>query len=65
VIVARNQPHAPDDPMARRAYLYLLEAMLARHLGGPPAAPPARDLRQWIAANLDDHPAPKVISPRS
>jgi len=58
VIVARKQPHAPDDPMARRAYLYFIEAMLARHLGGPAAARPAEDLRQWITASLDTHPAP-------
>jgi dipeptidyl aminopeptidase/acylaminoacyl peptidase len=57
VIVARKQPHAPDDPMARRAYLYFMETMLARYLSGPAAAPPAEDLRQWIGANLDAYPA--------
>jgi dipeptidyl aminopeptidase/acylaminoacyl peptidase len=63
VIVARKQPHAPDDPMARRAYLYFMEAMLARHLGGPVAAPPAEDLRQWIATSLDEHTAPEPRHP--
>jgi acetyl esterase/lipase len=60
VVVARKQPHAPDDPMAQRAYLYLLEDMFARHLGGPAAAVPGPDLRAWIAAGLDVHPARRL-----
>lgn len=55
IVVARKQPHASSDPFAQRAGLWLTEAMLARHLGGPPVAPPAPDLRQWIAANMAMH----------
>jgi len=52
IVVARNQPHAPSDPMAGRAYMLLAEAMFQRHLGGPPPAPPPPDLREWMEKNL-------------
>jgi dipeptidyl aminopeptidase/acylaminoacyl peptidase len=55
MVIARNQPHAAEDPLARRASLFLIEDMLSRHLGGRPAAPPAPDLAQWMAANMAMH----------
>lgn len=52
IVVARNQPHAPTDPMASRSYLMLTETMLQRHLGGPASRPAATDLRDWMGRNL-------------
>lgn len=52
IIVARNQPHAPSDPMAGRAYLFLAEMMFQKHLGGPAPTPPPPDLREWMEKNL-------------
>ncbi|MEO6216079.1 MAG: prolyl oligopeptidase family serine peptidase [Sphingomonas sp.] len=52
IIVARNQPHAPSDPMAARAYLFLAETMFQKHLGGAAPAPPPPDLRAWMEKNL-------------
>jgi dipeptidyl aminopeptidase/acylaminoacyl peptidase len=52
IVVARNQPHAPSDPMAARAYMVLAEAMFQRHLGGRTPAPPPPDLRAWMEKNL-------------
>lgn len=52
MIVAKGQPHAPDDILPRRAMLFLTEDALARHLGLPSAEPPVRPVRKWMAANL-------------
>ncbi|MBB4840377.1 dipeptidyl aminopeptidase/acylaminoacyl peptidase [Sphingomonas kyeonggiensis] len=52
IIIARNQPHAPSDPMAMRAYLFLAESMFQRHLGGIAPAAPSNDLRAWMVKSL-------------
>lgn len=52
MIVAKGQPHAPDDILPRRAMLFLTEDALARHLGLRSAEPPVRPVRKWMAANL-------------
>ncbi|GGD50924.1 S9 family peptidase [Pseudoxanthomonas indica] len=44
--------HQLVNPLTREAYLYLLEAMFQRHLGGPAPAPPSRALREVLARNL-------------
>lgn len=44
--------HQLVDPVTREAYLYLLEAMFQRHLGGPPPAAPSRALRAALDKNL-------------
>lgn len=41
--------HVNRAPLAREANLYLLEAMLHRHLGGPAPAPPDGALRGYLA----------------
>lgn len=54
--------HQLVDPLTREAYLYLLEAMFQRHLGGPAPAPPSRALRGALAKNLlidGDHLKPE------
>lgn len=52
MIVAKGQPHAPNDILPRRALLFLIEDALARHLGLHGAEPPIRPVRKWMAANL-------------
>jgi dipeptidyl aminopeptidase/acylaminoacyl peptidase len=52
IVVARDQPHAPTDPMALRSNLFLVETMLRTHLGGPASLAPAPDVRDWMARNL-------------
>jgi dipeptidyl aminopeptidase/acylaminoacyl peptidase len=43
--------HVNRTPMARESNLYLLEAMLHRHLGGPAPAPPDGALRGYLAGS--------------
>lgn len=52
MIVAKGQPHAPDEILPRRAMLFLTEDALARHLGLLHAEPPIQPVRKWMAANL-------------
>ncbi|HVK51923.1 MAG TPA: prolyl oligopeptidase family serine peptidase [Pseudoxanthomonas sp.] len=44
--------HQLVNPITREAYLYLVEAMFQRHLGGPAPAPPSRALREALTRNL-------------
>jgi len=44
--------HQLVNPVTREAYLYLVEAMFQRHLGGPAPAPPSRALREALDRNL-------------
>ena len=43
--------HVNRSPLARESNLYLLEAMLHRHLGGPTPAPPDGALRGYLAGS--------------
>ena len=43
--------HVNRTPLARESTLYLLEAMLHRHLGGPAPAPPDGALRGYLASS--------------
>jgi dienelactone hydrolase len=52
MIVAKGQPHAPDEILPRRAMLFLTEDALARQLGFLGAEPPIQPVRKWMAANL-------------
>jgi dipeptidyl aminopeptidase/acylaminoacyl peptidase len=52
LLVDADATHSNSDPVAREAYLYLLESMLARHLGGNPAAAPDPELRRYLDRNL-------------
>lgn len=44
--------HQLVNPVTREAYLYLLEAMLHRHLGGRAPLPPDGNLRESLRGNL-------------
>jgi dipeptidyl aminopeptidase/acylaminoacyl peptidase len=44
--------HFNDTPVAHEAYLYLLELMLHRHLGGLAPQPPDPALRDYLARSL-------------
>lgn len=54
IVVARDQPHSTDDPLARRATLYLMKLMFATNLLGPAAANPVPDVRRCLDVNYDD-----------
>ena len=43
--------HVNRTPLARESNLYLLEAMLHRHLGGPAPAPPDGALRAYLTGS--------------
>lgn len=43
--------HVNRTPLARESNLYLLEAMLHRHLGGPAPAPPDSALRGYLSGS--------------
>lgn len=40
--------HGLDEPLAREAWLFLLERALHEHLDGPPPAPASPSLRAWL-----------------
>lgn len=44
--------HSPNEPLPREAYVYLMEAMLHRHLGGAPPDPPSPRLRDYLRPSL-------------
>lgn len=52
VIVAKGQPHAPEDILPRRAMLFLMEDALARHLASARVDPPIAPVRKWMADKL-------------
>jgi dipeptidyl aminopeptidase/acylaminoacyl peptidase len=52
LLVDPRAGHTTDDALAREAYLYLLEQMLQRHLGGAAPAPPDAALADYLERNL-------------
>lgn len=44
--------HSPTEPLPREAYLYLMEAMLHRYLGGAEPEPPGRALHDYLRPAL-------------
>lgn len=52
LLVDTDAGHANREPVAREANLYLLEAMLHRHLGGAMPAAPDPALRRYLTDNL-------------
>lgn len=52
LLVDSQAGHHNDAPLAREAYLYLLELMLHAHLGGATPAPPDLELRDYLRRSL-------------
>ncbi|WP_374556365.1 alpha/beta hydrolase family protein [Thermomonas sp.] len=52
LLVEPNGGHSPVDPVPREAYLFAMEVMLQRHLGGPPLESPGQRLRAYLRENL-------------
>jgi fermentation-respiration switch protein FrsA (DUF1100 family) len=52
LLVEPNGRHSPVDPIPREGYLYVLETMLERHLGGVAPEPPSPALRAYLQDNL-------------
>lgn len=52
LLVEPGGGHSPVAPLAREAYLFAMDTMLQRHLGGPPPEPPGPRLREYLRANL-------------
>ncbi|MES2669871.1 MAG: prolyl oligopeptidase family serine peptidase [Pseudomonadota bacterium] len=52
LLVDTDAGHANREPIAREANLYLLEAMLHRHLGGTAPAAPDAALQRYLMDNL-------------
>ena len=52
LLVEPNGGHSPVDPVPREAYLFAMETMLQRHLGGPAPEQPGQRLRAYLRANL-------------
>ncbi len=52
LLVDTDAGHANREPIAREANLYLLEAMLHRHLDGTAPVPPDAALRDYLRENL-------------
>jgi dipeptidyl aminopeptidase/acylaminoacyl peptidase len=52
LLVEPGGGHSPVDPVPREAYLFAMETMLQRHLGGPPVQAPGQRLRAYLRQNL-------------
>ena len=52
LLVEPGGGHSPVAPLAREAYLFAMDTMLQRHLGGPPPEAPGPRLREYLRANL-------------
>ena len=52
LLVEPNGVHSPVEPVPREAYLFAMESMLQRHLGGPQPEPPGPRLRAYLRENL-------------
>jgi dipeptidyl aminopeptidase/acylaminoacyl peptidase len=52
LLVEPGGGHSPVDPVPREAYLFGMETMLHKHLGGPAPEPPGQRLRAYLRANL-------------
>ncbi len=51
-LVEPDGGHSPVAPVPREAYLFAMETMLQRHLGGPAPEPPGQRLRAYLRQNL-------------
>lgn len=47
-----NGGHSPVNLIPREAYLFAMETMLQRHLGGPQPEPAGQRLRAYLRENL-------------
>jgi hypothetical protein len=52
LLVAPGEGHVVRGALARRAQLHLVLRMLQAHLGGPPLAPPDKELADFLTRNL-------------
>lgn len=52
LLVEPGGGHSPVDPIPREAYLFAMETLLQRHLGGPVPEPPGQRLRAYLRENL-------------
>lgn len=52
LLVEPGGGHSPVDPVPREAYLFAMETMLQRHLGGPAPEAPGQRLRAYLRENL-------------
>lgn len=52
LLVEPNGGHSPVGSIPREAYLFGMEVMLQRHLGGAPPEPPGPRLRAYLRENL-------------
>ena len=52
LLVEPGGGHSPVAPIPREAYLFAMETMLQRHLGGPVPEPAGPRLRGWLRENL-------------
>ena len=52
LLVEPGGGHSPVDPIPREAYLFAMETMLQRHLGGPAPEVPGQRLRTYLRENL-------------
>lgn len=52
LLVEPDGGHSPVDPIPREAYLFGIEAMLQKHLGGATPEPPGQRLRAYLRENL-------------
>jgi len=52
LLVEPGGGHSPVEPVPREAYLFAMETMLQRHLGGPVPEVPGQRLRAYLRENL-------------
>ncbi len=52
LLVEPNGDHSPRDPVPREAYLYAMETMLHRYLGGANPEVPGQALRDYLRKNF-------------
>ncbi len=52
LLIEPNGGHSPVDTVPREAYLFGMETMLQKHLGGPAPEPPDQRLRAYLRENL-------------
>lgn len=52
LLVEPDGGHSPVAPIPREAYLFAMETMLQRHLGGPEPEPAGQRLRAYLRDNL-------------
>ena len=52
LLVEPGGEHSPVDPIPREAYLFAMETMLQRHLGGPEPELPGQRLRTYLRESL-------------